>query len=159
MESGKHHLLDIIFVLSLFCLFAILALFVVVLGANVYKSISVSMTQNYNSRTSMSYLTEKVRQADMADNISAGEVAGADALVLRQDIGGSMYETWIYVSDGELYEVLVGEGTQVNAGSGQAIMELENLTVEEEAANLLLVSVTDTDGYTFSSMVCLKSSA
>ncbi len=155
MEGRKHHVVDIVFVLSLFCAFAVMALFVVVLGTNVYKSISANMNANYNSRTSVFYLTEKVRQTEGADSIEIREFGGSDALVLSQDLDGEIYETWIFVSDGYLSEVLLQQGKQPSAGFAQAIMQIKQLSFARIGDHLLQMSVTDADGKEYSSMVSL----
>ena len=51
----KQHTIDIVFALSLFCVFAVLSLFVVVMGANVYRGISSEMTAGYHMRSSLVY--------------------------------------------------------------------------------------------------------
>ena len=53
----KQHTIDIVFALSLFCVFAVLSLFVVVMGANVYRGISSEMTAGYHMRSSLVYMT------------------------------------------------------------------------------------------------------
>lgn len=153
----KQHVTDIVFILSLFCVFAVMALFVVVLGANVYQGISADMAANYNARTSIAYLGEKVRQNDVAGGVDLREVDGGDALVLVQQVEGREYETWIYVSDGMLREVTVAAGTQVHAGDGQEIMELNTLVLGREDGNLIGMEATDADGNVFKSAVSYRS--
>jgi hypothetical protein len=130
-----------------------MALFVVVLGANVYKGITENMTENYNVRTSILYITEKIRQNDTGGSVDIREVGGNDALVLTQEMEGKQYETWIFVDGGELCEVLVSQGTEVTPGFGQPIMELKELRLDYAGSSLLDVQVVDADGYGHGSMV------
>ena len=58
--AQKGHVVDFLFTLALFCVFAASALMVVVIGANVYRQTVRGMDSNYDSRTSLTYLTEKV---------------------------------------------------------------------------------------------------
>ncbi len=157
MENGKQHITDIVFVLSLFCVFAVLALFVVVMGANVYKGISVNMSENYNARTSVTYITEKIRQNDSGGSISVESVGSSSALVIAQDIEGELYETWIYVADGNLNETMVREGTSVKPGDGQTIMNLQSMELEKTQGGAISVSAVDSEGNSFDSMVYMKS--
>lgn len=143
--NRKQHAIDIIFVLSLFCVFAVLALFVVVLGANVYKGISVDMTKNYDTRTSVAYLSEKIRQNDMQGGISIGTVDGADALVLKQEADGQTYETWVYVKDGWLSEVTIASGTDITQVAGEHVMELAYMDISMDG-KLFDISVEDMSG-------------
>ncbi len=158
------HIIDIIFILSLFCVFAVLALFVVVLGANVYKGISNVMTENYAVRTSLSYITEKIRQGDAHGEITVEQLGGGDALVITQDITNegtlqtAEYETWIYVDNGNLMELVVNAGDEVQPGGGQPIMELKELRVEDMDGRLFKMTAVDAEGGTYESMVSLKGS-
>ncbi|MDL2237764.1 DUF4860 domain-containing protein [Christensenellaceae bacterium OttesenSCG-928-K19] len=156
LKQKDQHIIDIVFVLSLFCVFAVLALFVVVLGANVYQSISGVMTENYNVRSSISYLTEKIHQGDSHGDIVIEKFGEGDALVLSQEIEGAVYETWIYLNEGSLTELMVPEGTEFDPESGQAIMELSDLVLESLDGRLFRITAVDVDGNNYDTMVSLK---
>ena len=51
--AQKGHVVDFLFTLALFCVFAASALMVVVIGANVYRQTVRGMDSNYDSRTSL----------------------------------------------------------------------------------------------------------
>ncbi len=157
MERKKQHVIDIVFVLCLFCVFAILSLFVVVMGANVYQGISADMTENYNVRSSVTYLTEKIRQNDIQGGVSLREFDGKNALVLTDNLEGQKYETWIYAKDGALYEILITAGTEIAPGDGQMITEIADLQMESLGDSLLKVTAVDLDGNMFGSMIHTKS--
>ena len=84
----SRHATDLIFVLSLFCLFTVLSLFVVIQGADVYQGISREMSANYSARGTVAYLTEKVRQNDRENGVAVKEIGGEPALVFSEEIGG-----------------------------------------------------------------------
>ena len=60
---------DFLFILALFGAFAITALFVVLFGARIYKSTVANMNTNYEKRTAMSYITEKIRSHDYTGGV------------------------------------------------------------------------------------------
>ena len=153
----KQHITDIIFMLSLFCVFAVLALLVVVLGANVYQKISGGMEENYQARSSVTYLTEKIRQNDVQNGISVQEVAGEDALVLTRTVQERTYETWIYFYENSLYEVTVLAGSAVSPGNGQAVTSLSGLHISREGSRIIEITATDLHGRSFHSSVSLQS--
>lgn len=155
----KGHVTDLLFTLALFCVFAASALLVVLMGANVYKQTAAGMVQNYNTRTSISYLAEKIRQNDVANGIKIESIDGKDALVLEQTVGKSTYQTWIYSSDGMLREVMVAAGTKVEAADGQPIMEIENLQVEQDIPGMISLTATDLDGKVAVLKMALRCSA
>lgn len=156
MKQQQGHVVDLLFTLALFCVFAASSLLVVLLGANSYKQTVAEMTQNYSTRTSISYLAEKIRQNDVASGISIGRVEGAPALILEQQAGAAVYQTWIYSSDGKLREVLVSQGTVVKAADGQPIMELADLALDLSAEGLLRITATDLDGTTSTLKLSLR---
>ena len=82
----KGHVVDFLFTLALFCVFAASALMVVIIGANVYRQTVDRMNGNYDSRTSLTYLTEKIRQNDAADAVKISSVGESPALVLSQRV-------------------------------------------------------------------------
>ena len=61
-KQEKHFIVDILFVLALFGVFAVSALALVTIGADVYQHTVEDMGVNYESRTAVSYIMEKVRQ-------------------------------------------------------------------------------------------------
>lgn len=149
----KRHLVDLLFTLALFCVFAASSLLVVLIGANVYKNTVHGMNQNFNIRTSLSYVCEKVRQNDTADAIRIDSLDNVDALVLTQNYNGCVYETWIYQYDGSLMELFTQKGNDIDPSVGNPIMEVPSFTVEKPNDHLYQFSMTDQDGNTVSQMV------
>lgn len=149
----KHHVVDLLFSLSLFCVFAATALMLVMIGANVYQKTIDDMSRNYDTRTSLNYLSEKIRQADALDAISMDHLNGETALVLSQTIDGETYETWVYSFEGQLYEVMVPAQTPLEPENGQPIMEIDSFSVDLHE-RLIRLSVIGCDGST--SSVCVS---
>lgn len=152
----KRHIVDIVFVLGLFCVYTAGALFLAVIGADIYRQGVQSAKSNYNIRTSILYLTEKVRANDTAGGVAVRHIGGQSALVLNTQMDGEDYETWIYMEDGYLCEVLLEKGGQVTNGIGQEIMQISDIVFELEEDRLLLIDVTDIDGQTADARVWLE---
>lgn len=144
-QEGRH-IVDVLFVLTLFGVFTLSALVLVILGANSYKQTVSHMEDNYQSRTVCSYLAEKVRQNDLYDSISLGELADTEALVLSRTISDSVYCTYIYYYDGSLRELFIREGSDIGQNplaAGTPIMELSSLemhTVNDRLFSLTLIT-------------------
>ena len=49
-RNENKHMVDVLFVIILFCVFAVSALILVMIGANVYKKTVNDMDSNFNSR-------------------------------------------------------------------------------------------------------------
>lgn len=140
----KKHSANIVFTLALLGLFALSALFVAVLGAQVYGRTAEQMDQNYNTRTSLVYIGEKIRQTPGRE-IVIDDVEGSQALVLKQNMDGREYESWIFSAGGKLKEVMVPAGTDVKSEDGQGIMEISKFSLFQEG-NLLSITVYDQFG-------------
>ena len=86
----QEHSVDVLFILALFCVFAGSAVLVMTFGANVYQRTVSQMEENYNTRVSLSYVANQVRQHDEKGCITLETLEGSPALVLgssRSDIG------------------------------------------------------------------------
>jgi hypothetical protein len=139
--------LDILIVLSLFGAYAVGAMFLSAIGANVYRDTAATMDENYGMRTGALYIAEKLRQNDVADGVRLdGIEGGGDALVLIENRTGEGYETWIYVYDGALREILTARGAAIPLESGQIIMPMEAMELERASGDLLRVSLTSAGG-------------
>lgn len=145
MKKDRLHTVDLLFTLTLFCLFAASALILVRIGAAVYGNTADALTQNFGLRTSLSYVAEKVRQNDTAGGVRLGELEGRDALVLEQEENGVRLTTWIYYDDGALKELYVAEGTTPAASMGQRIAELRDFEIREKDG-LFTFTCTDEKG-------------
>jgi hypothetical protein len=143
----QRHMVDILFTLALFCVFAASSLMIVIIGAKVYENTVSQMETNYNSRTACSYIRSKVRQSDSSDCINIKETPlGENAIVLEDNINGNTYETWIYQQSGKLMELFIEQGSPVVLENGQELMDISNFNVTYADTNLLLITAEDLDG-------------
>ena len=106
-KQEKHFIVDILFVLALFGVFAVSALALVTIGADVYQHTVEDMGVNYESRTAVSYIMEKVRQNDTADSIFLTDLENVPALCMLSEIDEETYCTYLYLYDGHLKELFM----------------------------------------------------
>ena len=104
-QKQEHHIIDILFVIALFCMFALSAIFLISVGADIYGKTVSHMESNFNSRTAFAYVTEKVRQADAASAIDIGQLDGIPALTITQTMGDTQYITYLYQHENHLKEL------------------------------------------------------
>ena len=105
-KQEERHIIDILFVIGLFCIFALSTIFLISIGADIYGK-TVSNTEiNFNDRTSFAYVTEKIRQADRSGAITASTLEGRSALKLQKTVQDTAYITWLYEDEGYLKEIL-----------------------------------------------------
>lgn len=148
-NQEKHFIVDILFVLALFGVFAVSALALVTIGADVYQHTVEDMGVNYESRTAVSYIMEKVRQNDTADSISLTTLEDVPALCMLSEIDEDTYCTYLYLYDGHLKELFMREGASLGGQilpAGTDIMELKELELSYASEDLIRVSLQTVSG-------------
>lgn len=144
-QKENRHMVDVLFVLSLFCVFAFSALMLVIIGADVYKKTVAHMDTNYTTRTSYAYLSEKIRQNDHADAFSVGRYGESDALIITETIDGTTYYTYLYQYDGKLRELFTATPDTLGPEAGQAIMDCSSLLIDDAGSGLYVITLTGGD--------------
>lgn len=155
-KSGTH-MIDLLFTLALFCVFAASALLVVLIGASVYKNTVEQMDESFSNRTSLTYVTNKVRQNDVAGGVYLSKLEGKDALVLEQTVDTDVYQTWIYHDEGALKELFVSSESEIHLADGQAIIEVPGFKFEQ-SDSVLYISSVDKDGAEIRQQITLRCS-
>lgn len=138
-KEENRHIVDVLFVLALFCVFAISALMLVTIGANVYQKTVNNMDTNYSSRTAFSYVTEKIRQNDASQTISIGSLEGRPAIILSQEIEGQLYNTYLYEYEGYLTELFTSADLNIGGDllkAGHPLIQLEKFNLCEVEPSL-----------------------
>ncbi len=149
MKQEKHFIVDILFVLALFGVFAVSALTLVTIGADVYQHTVTDMSINYESRTAVSYITEKIRQNDMEDGICLTTLEDVPALCMRSRVDEDIYCTYLYLYDGYLKELFMKQGASLGGQilpAGTDILQLKNLTMDYAASHLIRISLQTPSG-------------
>ena len=136
----KHSVTDFLFTLTLFCVFALSALMVVIIGANVYRSTVASMSENYSTRTAVAYVGEKIREFDRT---TAGAPAAKlcvfpgekelPALSLYRQSDTAQILLYIYYYDGALRELATTDAYApgLSPADGQPVAELTSAAFEQ----------------------------
>ncbi len=132
-------MVDILFVLTLFLMFAFSSLALLSLGANIYQKTANHMTDNFNSRTSFAYITQKIRAKDELGAISIGEFDGYEAIIIKEDINNTIYHTYLYEYEGMLYELMTRSDISLSAAAGTPIIELQGFSIEQLSPKLYQV--------------------
>lgn len=146
-KNGNAHMIDLLFTLALFCVFAASALMVVLIGARVYQNTVRQMNANFDGRASVAYVTNKIHQNDRADSISLIDLdEGITGLALDYEVDGITYQTVIYHYDGALREIPVEKGDEFPLDSGQAIVQVSSFTITEAADGLFVMETVDREG-------------
>ena len=112
--------------LTVFALFGICLLLVLLTGARVYRGLVAGGQESYASRTAAMYLTTRVRQAE---TVAVEDFGGCDALVFREEVDGRSYLTRVYCYEGWMRELYCSEQADLSPEDGEAVLEAESMTL------------------------------
>lgn len=147
----KHSVTDLLFALTLFCVFAVSALIVVVIGAKVYRSTVAGMSENYSTRTAIAYVGEKVRENDQAGSIQLGILPSDEAVpalsLLRRGPAQDI-RVYVYFYAGALRELATTDeyANHLNPETGQVVAELKEASFEELESDLFRFTAVGENG-------------
>jgi hypothetical protein len=139
----RKHIVNLVFTVLLLGVFALAAVVVAVLGAQVYRSSAEKMQSNFDTRTSLVYIAEKLRQS-ASTNFEVKDIGGSESLVISEKYSdGGNYETWIYAYGGKLYEATVVSGNNVTPGMGQSIMNMDSMNFDVDEGLVKITTVNE----------------
>ncbi|MEF9946161.1 MAG: DUF4860 domain-containing protein [Lachnospiraceae bacterium] len=145
-STQKKHMVDFLFPIALFFVFASSSLMVILLSSHAYQQTQTQARTNYAARTSLSYLSQKIRQNDETGAVSLGKLQSQDALIIKQVYHKETYLTYIYQYEGALRELFLKEGADIPPASGKPIAKVDSFTVEAVNPQLYRFTVTTSQG-------------
>lgn len=145
-KNSKTHVVDFLFTIALFFVFAVSSVTVVLISSNSYRSIASQTEENHTTRTALSYLSQKIRQNDVGGSISLGKLGDTDALVMKQTVNNDTYTTYIYAHLGELKELFIKDGASASPHDGNAILKVSFFSMEQINPHLFRFIAVDEAG-------------
>ncbi|MCL2851995.1 MAG: DUF4860 domain-containing protein [Defluviitaleaceae bacterium] len=160
-SRSRRHVIDVLFTLALFCVFAAASLIVVFIGADVYSSTVRRMDTSFEVNTTLMFVSTNIRQHDSQGAVRIDELEGRPALVLRQYLIGRIFETWIYHHNGELRELFIDSENRyaLSLDAGQSLINVYSFHVEMVQDGLVAIYAESEDGTSGRMLVSLRSSA
>ncbi|MBS6195083.1 MAG: DUF4860 domain-containing protein [Clostridiales bacterium] len=145
-RTQRKHAIDLIFPIALFFVFAVSALAVILIAADIYRSNTSRSQERSQTRISLSYITEKIRQNDAEGMISIGSLGDRDSLVLKQEINDAVYVTYIYEYEGMLKELFIKDGVEPLPENGKDIIEISSFSMEQLSDGLFTFTAVSSSG-------------
>ncbi len=153
----RRHMIDLLFPVALFFVFALSAVTLILLAAGIYRSTTENSSLQYTSRSSLAYLSEKIHQCDENGGVYMGTLEGYDALILEQTYGDAVYHTYIYACEEELKELFIKDGVEAEAKNGRTILEVKDFNLEQISDQLFRFTCTDTEDRTSVAVMGVRS--
>ena len=139
-------IVDVIFMITVFGVFMLSALFVVLFGAKIYRRTAHDMSVNFNSRTALAYVTEKVHQHDRRSGVDITIKDGKPVLKLTQYINSDEYCTYLYEHGGYLKELTAKGDVGLVKSAGKEILKISEFTAQKENDSLYRFMIADDEG-------------
>lgn len=156
--TQKQHVVNLVFPIALFFVFAISALLVLLLAANLYHKNTDTVLQDDDRYAVLSYLSEKVIQNDVDGGISITTRDGVDCLTIASYYNETAYVTYIYEYEGMLKELFIRADADISFANGSDITACYGLQMEETTPGVFTFTAADRSGCT-SSLTAAERSA
>lgn len=158
-QTERKHVIDFLFPLALFFVLTATSVALVVLASGTYSHQVQDSEDSFVSRTALSYVTEKIHQADEYGSVYAGTFDGQDAIVICQTYSKQTYRTYLYEYDGYLRELFIQDGVDAKASDGRRILASDSFSFEESQEGLFHLYCTNKDGSISDTYVSIKSTS
>ncbi len=145
MKQSKGHIIDFVFVLSLFLVLTVCGLLLVFMGSNVYKKTAEDYDNSFSERTTMAFLAKQVRQNKSLNAIKVGNVEGEKALVIREENEFGIFDKYIYCYDKKLCEIYAKESFIPVLSAGKSLVDIENFDVNIDESGFLTLTIENFD--------------
>lgn len=127
------------FMLALFTLLIIATLSLVLIGSSIYGSLVSEQYQNNQKRAVLAYLYSQIRGADEEGAISIGAGIDGPSLVFSESDGEEVYETRIYIYDGNLVEEYTMQDAPLAPERAQIVAAEDKFAIQITENNLLVI--------------------
>lgn len=138
-KNKRPQTVQFLFTMFLFLILAVCALITITFGARVYENIDQRMNENFIETTALSYVSNKIKQADESNAVSVTTMENTKVLKIEQTYNEEKYITLIYYMDGTINELFCAEDAGLTLQDGIPIMEGEGLDFQMLDNNLLKV--------------------
>lgn len=132
----RSRLLTTVSTLVIIAVFALAAMLLVTLGMHVYEDVVMTAEDNFELRTSLSYVATRIRQAGGSDHVEVRDMDGIRTLMLKEDIGGESFVTYIYHMDGGLYEYMASAEDEWDPDAGFLTMEIDTFDITGRSSSI-----------------------
>lgn len=144
---GSKHSISGLFIFLLIASYAVFSLLLVLIGVQVYRNVVQTAEQNGEMRTTIGYISGRLRAADGQISVREDE-GGFKVMRISNALGEEDYETRIYFAPNEegeggaLYEQVVDVTEPFDWEMGELIVEIGDFQMEQtgDVLNLTLLT-------------------
>ena len=152
----NRHIVDTLFVLTIFAVFAVCSMLMIAFGARIYQKTVDNMDEHFNISTSITYVSEKLRQSDASNAIDIVPFGDSDAFRIASTVDEIDYYTYIYKDSGYLKELRVKADFDLAPSAGQKLLPISDWTIVKQTDNAFSYAITDIHDNTMISKFVVK---
>ena len=130
-ERSNRQSITTLAALLLLGVFGVSILSVLLTGAGTYRRLVQRHQLSYDRRTCAQYVAARVRQAPSPDAVVLSRFGSSDAMVIREDVDGTVYLTRVYCHDGWLMELFAAADGDFAPEDGQKLLPADSLTLTQ----------------------------
>lgn len=141
-NSGKSSI-EWLLVMLLLVLFAGGIFILAASSSDTYSKISSQSKADGEMRTALAYIGTKLKQNDKIDTVEVIQRTdmASPAILIKENLLGTLYETWIYYDLGVLREVTIPENAKLDASMSFEIASLKYFDVKKTDQGLIQIEV------------------
>lgn len=158
MEArSKVFAIESMVVMLVLVLFAFVTFLVIDAGTNAYDKIIHEKQSTASARVAYSYVNMKVKQNDVDDNVNVLETEFGNTLKI--DIADTAFSTYIFFSDGALYECVTKNDRLPSIAAANKITTIDGFEVflEDQYLRIVCICQTEEDTQIINGTVGLRS--
>ena len=137
------HIIDTLFVLTLFAVFALCSMLLIAFGANIYQKTVSNYEEHFNITTSVAYITEKLRQGDDSNAIDMISFGDGNAFRILSTYNDTDYYTYIYMDDGYLKELYAKADKTLSPRAGKKLLPINSFKLTKDEYGVFTYTITD----------------
>jgi len=130
---------ELVMVMLVLIVFALVVFSLIGAGSNAYSRILGDKENTQSARVAYSYINMKLKQNDTVGCVSVEETEFGNTLIIRSADGE--YVTYLFCSEGVLYECVTGEGMQPSIAAANRITILKDFKLERHGAYIDITCV------------------
>lgn len=135
----RSYVVEVLFTLILFTVFVLGSFFILLFGAQGYRTLVENQNHQEELRLTLSYLSTRVQQAPSASAIAMEEIENIPCLMIEEQLEGVTYVTVIFYQDHSLWELFVRKD-RMDLSMATAIASIEDLTMQESQGQLIFIA-------------------
>jgi len=150
------HIVDTLFVLTLFAVFVICSLLIIAFGANIYQNTTNNLEEHFNITTSTAYINEKFHQGDSSGAIDIVPFGDGDSIRIKNTIEGTEYFTYIYKHDNYLKELYTKSDNILTPDAGKNLLPIKKFGISVDDEGIYTYHITDSHDSTLAVKIATK---